>query len=116
MRIIYKEAGKEYTSVNPEKNYGYITDDNVFHMVDGAKFAFEVVGNGPVVEVDENEIPCKNGYPQNNGESVVVHGVSDTGILVQYGNTKDSRGYKTISCNTPVLVKIAEAYRMLLNA
>ena len=116
MRIIYKEAGKEYTSVNPEKNYGYITDDKVFHMVDGAKFAFEVVGNGPVVEVDENEIPCKNGYPQNNGESVVVHGVSDTGILVQYGNTKDSRGYKTISCNTPVLVKIAEAYRMLLNA
>ena len=116
MRIIYKEAGKEYTSTNSKKNYGYITPDGVFHMVDGAKFAFEVVGNGPVVEVDENEIPCKNGYPQNNGESVVVHGVSDTGILVQYGNTKDSRGYKTISCNTPVLVKIAEAYRMILNA
>ena len=85
-------------------------------MLDGAKFAFEVVGNGPVVEVDENEIPCKNGYPQNNGDSVVVHGVSDAGLLVQYGDTKDSRGYKTISCNTPVLVKIAEAYRMILNA
>ena len=116
MRIIYKEVVKEYTSVNLEKNYGYITPDGVFHMLDGAKFAFEVMGNGPVVEVDENEIPCKNGYPQNNGESVVVHGVSDAGILVQYGNTKDSRGYKTISCNTPVLVKIAEAYRMILNA
>ena len=116
MRIIYKEVVKEYTSVNLEKNYGYITPDGVFHMLDGAKFAFEVMGNGPVVEVDENEIPCKNGYPQNNGESVVVHGISDTGLLVQYGNTKDSRGYKTISCNTPVLVKIAEAYRMILNA
>lgn len=115
MRIIYKDAGKEYTSVNPEKNYGYITDDKVFHMADGAKFAFEVVGNGPVIEVDENEIPCKNGYPQNNGESVVVHGVSDEGLLVQYGDTKDSRGYKTIPCNTPVLAKIAEAYRMILN-
>ena len=114
MRIIYKVAGKNYTSVDNKYNYGYITSDGVFHMLDGAKFAFEVVGDCPVIEVLENEIPCKNGYPQNNGESVVVHGVSDTGLLVQYGDTKDSRGYKTIPCNTPVLAKIAEAYRMIL--
>ena len=116
MRIIYKEAGKEYISVDNKKNYGYITSDGVFHMLDGAKFAFEVIGNGPVVEVDENEIPCKNGYPQNNGESVVIHGVSDAGLLQQFGDAKETRNYKTVPCNTPVLVKIAEAYRMLLNA
>lgn len=116
MRIIYKEAEKEYTSVNPEKNYLYRTPDGVLHGLDGAKFAFEVVGNGPVVEVDENEIPCALGYPQNNGDSVVIHGVSDAGLLQQFGDTKETRNYKTVPCNTPVLVKIAEAYRMLLNA
>ena len=115
MRIIYKEAGKEYTSKDTNKNYLYKTDDNVMHGTDGAKFALEY-GNEKAVEVDEHEIEVANGYPQNNGESVVVHGVSDEGLLVQYGDTKDSRGYKTIPCNTPVLAKIAEAYRMILKA
>lgn len=112
MRIIYKEAGKEYTSKDSKKNYLYKTKDNVMHGTDGAKFALEC-GGGKAVEVDEHEIEVANGYPQYEGDSIVIHGVKDNGIVVQYGDTKDSRGYKTIPCNKPVLVKLAEAYKML---
>ena len=112
MRIIYKEAGKEYTSKDSNKNYLYKTNDNVMHGTDGAKFALEY-GDGKAVEVDEHEIEVSNGYPQYDGDSIIIHGVKDNGLVVQYGDTKDSRGYKTIPCNTPVLVKLAEAYKML---
>lgn len=112
MRIIYKEAGKEYTSKDTNKNYLYKTDDNVMHGTDGAKFALEY-GEGKAVEVDEDEIEVANGYPQYEGDSIIIHGVKDDGLVVQYGDTKDSRGYKTVPCNTPVLVKLAEVYKML---
>ena len=112
MRIIYKEAGKEYTSKGTNKNYLYKTDDDVMHGTDGAKFALEY-GDGKAVEVDEHEIEVANGYPQYEGDSIIIHGVNDNGLVVQYGDTKDSRGYKTVPCNTPVLVKLAEVYKML---
>lgn len=109
-----RTEGKEYTSKDEKHNYFYITGDKVLHGVDGEKFAAEYSCTGFYVVTDEM-IEVANGYPQYKGDSIIIHGVEGDNLIVQYGDTKETRGYKKVNYKSDRYLEIlADAYSQLI--
>lgn len=101
--------GKEYSNNDEKHNYIAIDRGGTMHAFDGEESATQSSATGFYIVTDEIAVDVNLGYPQYEGDSIVIQGVEGDELIV-----KDRFNGRIKYTSNPYLKLLAAAYSQLI--